>query len=122
LHDPRVAIDAKQVTIACRFDQGGLHSVLTLTLAPSVPEPNLLALRIVDARVGLLPMPLGQVLDRISEAARNMGLHLKWGRSSGEPVAAILLPQSDDRPVRVETLRLGDGEIYVEGTTESAKQ
>ena len=35
-------------------------SVISLTIEPYVPEPNVLALRIVKARAGLLPMPLGQ--------------------------------------------------------------
>jgi len=121
LHDPRVAIDAKRVTLACCFDHDGLHSVLSLTIEPYVPEPNLLALRIVNARAGLLPVPLGQVLDRISEAARDTGLHLEWRRAAGDPVAMLSLPPADDRPVRVETLRLGEGEVYVEGTTKAAK-
>jgi hypothetical protein len=122
LHDPRVAIDGKQVTVACSFDQGGLHSVLSLSIEPSLPEPNLLALRILSARAGLLPVPLGQVLDRVSEAARGAGLHLQWRRAGGDPVAMLSLPPADDRPVRVETLRLGEGEVYVEGTTEAAKR
>ena len=67
LHDPRVAIDPKRITVACCFDHDGLHSVLSLTIEPYVPEPNILALRIVSARAGLLPVPLGQVLDRITE-------------------------------------------------------
>ena len=30
-----------------------------------------------------------------------------------------LPPAADDRPVRIETLRLGEGEVYVDGTTEA---
>ena len=64
--DPRVAIDSKQVTIACRYQGAWLSSVLSLTVEPYVPEPNVLAVRIVRARAGLLPVPLGRVLDRLS--------------------------------------------------------
>jgi hypothetical protein len=122
LHDPRVAIDAKRITVACRFDHDGLSSVLSLTVEPYVPEPNVVALRIVRARAGLLPVPLGQVLDRLSEAARDMQIHLEWRRAGGDPVAMFSLPPAaDDRPVRIETLRLGKGEVYVGGTTQAAK-
>ncbi len=122
LHDPRVAIDPKRITIACRFDQDGLSSVLSLTVEPYLPEPNVVALRIVSARAGLLPVPLGQVLDRISEAARDMHVHLDWRRAGGDPVAMFSLPPTaDDQPMRIEALRLGEGEVYVGGTTQAAK-
>jgi hypothetical protein len=117
MSDPRVAIDPKQVTFACRYQEGSTNSVLSLTIEPSVPEPNVLALRIVKARAGLLPLPLGQVLDQFTEAAHDMQLHLEWRRVGGDPVAMVSLPEDDDRQVRIDTLRLGDGEIYVAGST-----
>ncbi len=118
IRDPRVAIDKNGITVACRFEQDGTRSILSLTIAPSVPEPNVVALRIVRARVGLLPVPLGKVLDRISKMARKMHLHLEC-RGGDDPVALLSLPNSEDggRIVRIETLRLGDGEIYIAGTT-----
>jgi hypothetical protein len=121
LRDPRVAIDPKQVTIACRFQDGGVESVLSLTVEPSVPEPNVIALRIVSARAGLLPVPLGQVLDRLKDAAQGMQFRLEWRRAGGDPVAMLSFPPGGDRPVRIETLRLGEGEFYVAGTTQAKK-
>jgi hypothetical protein len=122
LHDPRVTINPKQVTIACRFENRGIESVLSLTVEPYVPEPNVVALRIVRVRAGLLPLPLGQIVDRFSEAARAMRLGLTWRRAGGDPVAMLSLPDADDdQPVRIETIRLGDGEIYLAGTTQAKK-
>ncbi len=118
MRDPRVIISSTQVTIACRFRQNGVESVLSLTVEPSVPEPNVLALRIVKARAGLLPVPLGQVLDQIKKAAGDMHLDLRWRHANGDPVAMLSLPANDDdQPVHVDTLELGDGEIYVAGNT-----
>jgi hypothetical protein len=120
MRDPRVVIESNQITFACRYELNGIGSVLSLTIEPSfLPETNTLALRIVGARAGVLPAPLSPVLDRISEAARNMKLRLKWGRAGGDPVAMLPLPSTGkDRSVSIETLRLEDGEIYVAGTTE----
>jgi hypothetical protein len=118
MSDPRVAIDSKQITFACRYEQWGASRVLSLTIEPQVPEPNVLALRIVKARAGLLPLPLGQVLDRLSESAHHLHLHLEWRRAGGDPVAMISLPEDeDDATAQIDTLRLGDGEIYVAGST-----
>jgi hypothetical protein len=118
LRDPRVAIDAKTIAVACRFEHEGGESVLSLTVEPSVPEPNVIALRILSAKVGLLPVPLGRVLDRLSQAARDMDFRLEWRRSGSDPVALLSFPSGeDDHPVRIEALRLGEGEIYVAGST-----
>jgi hypothetical protein len=120
-HDPRIAIDSKQMTIACRYDGAWLSSVLCLTVEPRVPEPSVLALRIVRARAGLLPLPPGPVLGRLSEAARDMQLRLEWRRADGDPVAMLSLPENDDdRTVRIDTLHLGDGEVFVAGSTKRA--
>jgi hypothetical protein len=120
ISDPRVAVGAKQITFACRYESGNTSSVLSLTIEPYVPKANVLALRIVRARAGLLPMPLGQILDRVSEAARNLHLHLEWRHAGGDPVAMLSLPENEDeRTAQIDTLRLGDGEIYVAGSTVS---
>ena len=116
LHDPRVAIDRKQITVACRLERGGTNTVLSLTIEPYVPEPNVVALRIVTARAGLLPVPLGPVLKGLSQAAQDMQLRLDWRQANGDPVAMLSFA-SGDHPVRIESLRLGDGELYVAGTT-----
>ena len=78
LRDPRVAIRTDRMTVACRLQRRGLTGVVTLTVEPYIQEPNLLALRIRKARAGLVPMPLAEILDRISEAARRMDLRLRW--------------------------------------------
>jgi hypothetical protein len=120
LRNPRVSIGPKQITVACLMELKGYWSVVSLTVQPSLAEPNVLALRIVRARAGLLPVPLRQILDQLTQAAQQLRVHLEWRQSGGDPVAMLSLPddQADDtRRVRVETLRLGDGEIYVSGTT-----
>ncbi len=119
--DPRVTIDAGQVTLACRYQRGDYATVLNLTLKPSVPEPNVIALRILKVRAGLLPAPIQQVTDRLTKAAADMGCPLRWHTVGGDPVALITLPAAANRPIRLETLRLGDGEIYVAGSTQAKK-
>jgi hypothetical protein len=122
LHNPRVAIDSKQLVIACRFQDAGIDTVLSLAVEPYVTKLNVVHLRIIKARAGLLPMPLGPVLEHLSRAARDLHIHLQWRRSGGDPVAVLSLPAADDRqPVQVESIRLGDGEIYIAGTTLTKK-
>lgn len=123
IRDPRVAIDENGITVACRYEQDGVKSILSLTLAPSVPEPNVVALRIVGARAGLLPLPLKNVIERVTQSARDLQLRLEWRGGGGDPVALLSWPDDGQsgRTVKIETIRLGDGEIYVAGTTERQK-
>ena len=120
ISDPRVVIGEKEITIACRYEQDGTKSILSLTFQPSISEKNEIVLRIVRARAGMLPVPLGKVLDRISNAVRRMQFHLEWTRDGDDPVALLTLPEGKkgDRVVRIDTIRLGDGEIYVAGTSQ----
>jgi hypothetical protein len=122
VHNPRVVITPTEMTVACRYE-GAVHTVLSLTVQPYVPEPNVVALRIVRGRAGMLPVPLKKVLDGLSKAAAEMRLHLRWVQAGSDPVAMLSLPEDNDaeRVVRIETLELGDGQIRVSGITEPRK-
>jgi hypothetical protein len=122
--DPRVAIRPNEVLVGCRFEQGSITSVLSLALQPCLPEPNVVALRIVRARAGAMPVPLKRVLDGISKAAGDMQIRLQWRQSGNDPVALLSLPEDPDanRVVRIESLDVADGEIRIAGVTEQRKQ
>lgn len=122
--DPRVAIEPDGLTVACRFKQGAVDSVLSLSVDVYLSEPNVVAVRIRKARAGALPLPLDSVLERISEAVRRSKLRIRWRQAEGDPVALISLPpprRPSDDVVEIDTLRLGDGEVYVAGTTRRRK-
>lgn len=122
VRDPRVAIDPQAVHLACSFQGRGGSCVLSLTVEPSLPEPNVLAIRIRRVRAGLLPVPLNGILDMLSKAAGRMGLQLRWRYDRGDPVAVISIVSprdGNDGKVRIESLRLAEGEIYLAGTTGS---
>lgn len=122
--NPRVAIEPNEITVACRYNRGGVDSIVSLTLEPYLPEPSVVALRIVRCRAGMVPLPLKDVLDGISKGAAAMRLRLKWRQSGNDPVALISLPNDDeaDRVVRIESLEVCKGEIHVSGITERRKR
>jgi hypothetical protein len=116
--EPRVSIEEHQATIACRYQHGSLSTVLSLTLDAYLHEPNVLALRIRGARAGTLRVPLAQVLDAISHAARELKLRLEWRKDDGDPVALVTFPQPRDSQapaVRLETVELRHGKLVVAG-------
>jgi hypothetical protein len=123
LQEPRAAIQSDRVAIACRLAWGHLSSVVTLTAEPYLAEPGVLALRLRGAKAGMLPLPLRKVVDEISATARHTELNLRWRKVDGDPVALISFVTPADakgKHVRIESLRLANGEIYIAGTTETA--
>ena len=122
ISDPRVAIRPDRIMLFCRFQRGSVESVVTLTVEPSVPEPNVLAFRICSARAGIIPVPLEKGLEAISQAAARTGWRLQWRQSDGDPVAMVTIPpphNGNEELVRIESILLGEDEIYLSGRTDA---
>jgi hypothetical protein len=118
--DPRVSIRDREATIACRYESGDMAAVLSLAVEVSLHEPNALALRIRRARAGALPVPLAQVLDGISHAARQLNLRLEWRKMQGDPVALITFDgRRDDQfqGLNLQAIELREGELFVCGVS-----
>jgi hypothetical protein len=119
LRDPRISIRDREATIACRYESGGMAAVLSLTVDAYLHEPNVLALRIRRARAGALPVPLAQVLDSISHAARELKLRLEWRKIQGDPVALITFDKKGGEAfegLNLEAVELREDELFVSGT------
>jgi hypothetical protein len=120
---PRVAISAEEVKVACRYTSERFDVVISLGLAVSMTEePNVIAVRVLRARAGSLPIPLNQFLDDITKAAHEGGLDLRWQQSDGDPVALIRLPTENtelpDRRLHLEKFELRAHEAFLSGRTE----
>lgn len=123
LLDPRIELSDGDVTLACRYAGAELNAVLTISCDIYLAGPNVLAIRIKGARAGLLPLPLGKIIDGISYTARALELPLEWRRTGGDPVALLSMaplsgPGSAHRRIQLDTIELRDGELFVSGETE----
>lgn len=123
IRDPRVKITAQGVQVAWRYQTERFQSVLSLAGQIYLTDkPNQLALRLRGVQAGWLPLPLDQVLQRVSEAARQNGVNVLWSQRDGDPVALFQVPaQLDrypDREIHLETVELGAGLLRLAGQTE----
>lgn len=119
-HDPRIAITPQHVALACRYEDARVACILSLTLDVYLAAPNVIALRIRRARAGAIPLPLDDVLRQISRATEDLAWRVQWRQAEGDPVAQVHLPMprgQDRKRIQIDTLRLGEGEIYVSGRT-----
>lgn len=118
--DPRVHITPRQATLACRYQEGAVSTVISVAVELYLAEPNVVALRVHAIRAGAVPIPLSQVLDGINEAAQQMKLQLRWTTAGGDPVALLTVTPaeaSDNTRYRLEALEMRNGEVFVAGRT-----
>ncbi len=120
ISDPRVAVTVEAFQAACRFEQGTIRGILSLTCDVSVPRPNLVAIRIHRVAVGLVPLPMHRVIEAVTQAAEKNDVLLTWERVDGDPVAMITIPppqDTDEKRITLDTIQLAEGEIYLSGET-----
>ena len=122
LVDPRVRIAVDRLQVACRYKGEPLETVVSIEADVYLTDkPNQLALRIRGFRAGLIPLPLKQLMDRVTDAARKSDVQLLWSQQEGDPVALFQVPaehqQFPGRELCLETLELRDGEIFLAGCT-----
>ncbi len=121
--DPRVAISTEMIQVACKYVDTRFDAVVSIGAQPKMTaEPNVIAIRIKQVRAGALPVPLANFLEQISEHTAKAGVPLRWGEEDGDPVAYITLPMNqpefEGKTLRVETVELRDGALFVAGKTE----
>jgi hypothetical protein len=121
--EPRVKIDPEFVRVACRFDNGKIGTVVSFAIDVDLTtETNTLAVRVSKLRAGALPVPLKQILDKITSAAGRGDIPLRWRQVEGDPVALVTVPVTHDdyahREIYVDSVELRDGEVYLAGHTE----
>ncbi len=126
IRDPRVKIAAQSAQLAWRLESERFATVISLQADVYLTDqPNQIAIRLHAVRAGWVPVPLTQLLERVSDAARRAGVDLSWSQRDGDPVALLRVParhpQYEDRELVLDSLELSDGKVSVAGHTERQK-
>ena len=120
--NPRVAIEEKHVRLACRYVDQPISAILSMEIDLYLTdEQNVIALQIRKARAGMLPVPLVNVLNTITDVARRAEIELDWKTFSGDPVALVTIPVQREelkQLLHLDALELRAGEVYLSGRTE----
>ncbi len=124
--EPRVAIQEREAHVACRYESPKMATVFSMGVEVSLTdEPNVVAVRIRQARAGLMPIPLDQILEHATKYAKKSEAPLRWMQVDGDPVALITVPAEHEdfahRRIKIETIELRDGEVYLAGRTEDSE-
>ncbi len=118
--DPRVAFFRNEAVVGFRLVSEDFSAVISVRVEAWVSESDLLAVRLLKAHAGTLPIPLSTIVEHMSQGARTLQLPLRWTQEEGFPVALISLPDvlsTSEESRRLEAVELHEGELYVVGST-----
>lgn len=116
---PRLVIRDRQLDFACRLEQGQLTGILHLAIGVTMPEPNILTLRLKHVALGRLPISKERPLQLLLDALRKQGYAVTEGIQNGDPTLTIPLDfkYGKDKKIRLENIELLEGGLNVSGTT-----
>ena len=121
--EPRVIVRDRQLDFACRIEQGQLTGILHLAIDATMPEPNLLTLRLKRVALGRLPIAKGQPMQMLLDGLRKQGYTVTEGMQDGDPTLTIPLDfkYGKDKQIHLESIELLEGGLRLAGSTEKIK-
>jgi hypothetical protein len=120
---PRVRLEPRRLDVAAGVG-GWFGAVAGLSLDLRARAGNRIEVRLIRARLGLLPVPTTPVLKLLAERLRPTGLGIEILRVDGEGVLVVTLPGRLGRHGQVlelAALVLERGELLVAGTTANGR-
>ena len=122
VHEPRVLFELDRIVLAFELRQRGIDSVITVVARPRVPAGNTVELTLEKIRAGILPVPADNVLDRIVEYARFLGVDVEWMRRDGYPVVLIrYTPNLQRDDVELEEVQIRTGQLRLAGRSDRTR-
>jgi len=115
---PRVLISEDAMTFFVEAKSGGVKTVVSLEVEPTIERPGVVTLRILGLRAGSLPFSVSRFRKQFEKLARQHKAQLVWEDNGDETTIHFTLPTDPDEgpEIRVTKIGLGDGSIYVAGT------
>lgn len=116
--EPRVAVAGDKFQVAFRWSKLAWSAIVNLQAEVYLQEANVVAVRICQARAGLLPLPLAGLINDLVASGQESGLAIVAREIDGDPLLLISLPDTYDhgkRQFTLDSLELTDGQIYLSG-------
>lgn len=118
--EPRVEFLSGRVRAGARVGRGLFSAIAWIDAEVTLREPNRLAIRLTDARLGSLPLPRGPILRTIARRLERLGAVTELNRREGPGLLVVYIPsthQAGGVSHWLEAVRLAAGELAVAGET-----
>ena len=121
--EPRLHIGDRQLDFACQLEQGPLTGILHLAIDVTVPEPNLLTLRLKHVSLGRLPISRERPKQLLLDSLRSQGYDVTEDIRDGDPTFTISLEfkYPKGKKVNLESIELLEGGIRISGTSDELR-
>ena len=121
--DPRVWLQANELTIAGRYSYKDLRGILVGKFDLfCTDQPNQVAVRIGSIKLGVVPVPVTQFADTITESLQQSGYESSWSTQDGDPVLLVNIPDDhlviqENYRVVVKSFDIQEKSIFIAGET-----
>ena len=120
IREPRVEIRADRLSIGFHYHGRRVTAVVCVDVELSMARPNEVAVRLLRASAGRLPLPIMRVAAYLQREAIERRWPVRWLQVKGAPTFLVSLPveNCEGRPRReIETITLRDYNLIVSGRT-----
>jgi len=115
ISQPRIRFQEGTILTACRYEGEEFSGILSLKIRPRVTESHELALELISAKAGLLPIPLHRILQEIPAESELDGLSVKLVEIDGRDTLLISHDADADRSHELTTVEVEDEQITLSG-------
>jgi hypothetical protein len=120
--DPRVDLQAEEISLALHWSWWGLGGVAVLRADIFCTDrPSEIAIRFKGARTGVLSLPIKSIGDAIAGSLASSGFSTRWTEIDGDPVLIALPPasfrQRDRARIAIKSIDVKESEVMITGET-----
>lgn len=116
--DPRVAFRNDRCLAGYRYRGKTIETVISVEGTASLPESDLVAVRLQRAFAGVLPLPMSRVVSEVTRVAQDLGIPIRWSEEQGDPVLLVSVAgalSTDQQRRQLQRIELQDGKLILAG-------
>ena len=128
IKDPRISLEDNQLSIACRCSYKDLNGILVGNFDLfCTDKPDQVAVKIKSVKMGIVPFPVTQFADEVTNVLHSSGYESSWTEMDGDPVLLIDVPKDhliieDYYLIQVKSFDIKDKKILFTGETAELKR
>lgn len=126
ISNPRVSVAEGEIQVAFRWTSSRLNGVVVIKGDIFSTAENEIGVQIKSMKSGVIPLPLANWADDITQSLQESGIAISWTELDGDPVAVIPVPelelQRTGRDISISSIESKDGEVVISGNSISPEE
>lgn len=124
MKNPRVHFEPRKAKLAFQYSANGIDGIVIAECNIFCAEgQNEIAVELLSVKSGVVSLPIGPWMDRLSRSAEQAGIPVLWSNRNGNQVALISIPDKllqigEQQVVVIEAIQIRSGSILISGMTD----